>query len=169
MVGVLTFGLLEGLVIAALIGLISLLAGTKSRSTSILGKVPETAVYRSVDNYPEAEIYPGLLILRFDGTLYFANTHDFQTAVRRAIEITDPSPDVILIDGESINDIDATAVITMREFQKQLESEQIEFRFARIKTHVKEIMERGGLLQAVPAEHFYPTVQEGVDSVLAEQ
>ena len=57
----------------------------------------------------------------------------------------------------------------MRKFQKQLETEQIEFRFARIKTHVKEIMERGGLMQAVPAEHFYPTVQDGVDAYLDEK
>ena len=101
--------------------------------------------------------------------MYFANAHDFQTALRRAIAATDPAPRVVLIDGESINDVDATAVITLREFKKQLETEQIELRFARIKTHVMEIMERGGMLQVVPAEHFYPTVQEGVDSVLAEQ
>ena len=168
MLGVLAFGLLEGLVFAALLGLISLLGGTKRRNTSVLGKVPGNTIYRSIENYPEAETFPGLLILRFDGTLYFANAHDFQTAVRRAIEIADPPPSVILIDGESINDIDATAVITMREFQKQLETEQIEFRFARIKTQVKEIMERGGLMQAVPAEHFYPTVQDGVDAYLGE-
>jgi high affinity sulfate transporter 1 len=168
MVGVLAFGLLEGLVIATLIGLVSLLAGTKSRTTSVLGKVPETTVYRSVDNYPEAETYPGLLILRFDGTLYFANAHDFQTASRRAIAATDPAPRVVLIDGESINDVDATAVITLREFKKQLETEQIELRFARIKTHVMKIMERGGMLQVVPAEHFYPTVQDGVDAYLGE-
>jgi hypothetical protein len=58
MIGVLAFGLLEGLVIAALLGLITLLIGTKQRSTSVLGKEPETDVYRSVEHFPEAETYP---------------------------------------------------------------------------------------------------------------
>jgi high affinity sulfate transporter 1 len=169
MIGVLALGLLEGLVIAALLGLISLLAGTKSRNTSVLGKVPETAVYRSIEHYPGAETYPGLLILRFDGTLYFANAHDFQTAVQRAIAAMDPAPSVVLIDGESMNEIDATAVITLREFQQQLEQEGIEMRFARIKTHVYEVMQRAGVEDAIPAEHFYPTVQAGVDEYLLEQ
>jgi high affinity sulfate transporter 1 len=169
MIGVLAFGLLEGLVLAALLGLISLLIGTKSRNTSVLGKVPETAVYRSIEHYPEAETIPGLLILRFDGTLYFANAHDFQTAVRHEIAAADPAPKVLLFDGESMNDIDATAVITLREFQDQLQGENIEMRFVRIKTHVMEVMERGGLEETIPPEHFYPSVQAGVDAFLSEQ
>jgi high affinity sulfate transporter 1 len=169
MIGVLAFGLLEGLVIAALLGLITLLIGTKQRSTSVLGKEPETAVYRSVEHYPEAETYPGLLILRFDGSLYFANAHDFQTAVNRAIDSSDPTPQVVLLDGESMNGIDATAVITLREFQEQISEEGVELRFARIKTHVLEVMQHGGLEEVIPVEHFYPSVQAGVDAYMAEQ
>jgi MFS superfamily sulfate permease-like transporter len=166
---VLAFGLLEGLVIAALLGLITLLIGTKQRSTSILGKEPETAVYRSVEHYPQAETYPGLLILRFDGSLYFANAHDFQTAVNRAIDTAEPKPSVVLLDGEALNGVDATAVIMLREFQEQLSKEDVELRFARIKTYVLDVMQRGGMEEAIPAEHFYPSVQAGVDTYLTEQ
>jgi sulfate permease, SulP family len=168
MIGVLALGLLEGLVIAALLGLIVLLVGTKQRSTSILGKAPETNVYRSLANFPAGETYPGLLILRFDGTLYFANSPDFVTAVRQAIAMTDPPPRVVLIDGESINGIDATAVITLREFEDQLRQSGTQLRFARMKSSVLGVMERGGLLEAVPPEHFYPSVQSAVDTYLAE-
>ena len=169
MVGVLAFGLLEGLVIAALLGLVTLLFGTKTRSTSVLGKEPQTAVFRSIDNFPEGETYPGLLIIRFDGTLFFANAHDFVTALRSAIADADPPPQVVLIDGESMNDIDATAVITLRETQEQLEKIGVEIRFARIKTHVMEVMERGGLEETIPPEHFYPSVQTAVDAYLGER
>jgi SulP family sulfate permease len=170
MIGVLVFGLLEGLLLAAFLGLLVLLIGTKQRNTFILGKVPETSIYRSLTHYPEGETYPGLLILRFDGSLFFANTHDFVTAVRRAIATTDPPPQVVLLDGESMNGIDATAVITLKEFQAQMrKTEAIDLRFARMKTNVREIMERGGLLDAIPLEHFYPSIQAAVDAYLAEQ
>jgi anti-anti-sigma factor len=130
--------------------------------------VPETTVYRDIEHYPEGETYPGLLIIRFDGTLFFANAHDFVTAVRQAIAAADPPPRIVLIDGESINDIDATAVITVKEFQKQLRRTGIELRVARVKTQVLDVMRRAGLEEAIPAEHIYPTVQAAVDAYLAE-
>jgi MFS superfamily sulfate permease-like transporter len=169
MIGVLAFGLLQGLVLAALLGLIVLLLGTKQRNTSVLGKVPETTIYRSIDHYPDGETYPGLLIIRFDGSLFFANAHDFVTAVRQAIAAADPQPRIVLLDGESMNDVDATAVITLKEFQDQLLQTGIQLRIARVKTQVMDVMQRGGLEEAIPAEHFYPSVQAAVDAFLAEQ
>jgi MFS superfamily sulfate permease-like transporter len=169
MIGVLALGLLEGLVLAALLGLISLLFGTKHRNTSELGKVPDTTIYRSIEHFPGGETYPGLLIIRFDGTLFFANAHDFVTAVRQAIAAAVPTPQVVLIDGESMNDIDATAIITLKEFQEQLQQTDIQLRFARVKTQVMEVMERAGLEETIPPEHFYPSIQAAVDAHLAEQ
>jgi high affinity sulfate transporter 1 len=168
MIGVLALGLLEGLVIAALLGLITLLFGTKKRSTYVLGKEPQTAVYRSLEHFPEGETYPGLLIIRFDGTLFFANAHDFVTAVHQTIAAAEETPKVVLLDGESMNDIDATAVITLQEFYDQLQKESIQLRLARLKTDVLAVMESGGLKDAVPPEHFYPTVRAGVDAYLTE-
>jgi high affinity sulfate transporter 1 len=169
MIGVLALGLLEGLVIAALLGLITLLYGTKTRSTSVLGREPETAAFRSIEHYPQSETYPGLLITRFDGTLFFANSHDFVVALNQAIAAADPPPHVVLIDGESINDIDATAVITLKEFHDQLQKKEIQLRFASVKLDVRGVMERGGLEEAIPPEHFYPSIQVAVNAYLAEQ
>ncbi len=170
LVGVLAFGLLQGLLLAAFLGLVVLLFGTKQRSTSVLGKVPDTNVFRSLEHHPEGETYPGLLILRFDGSLFFANAHDFVTAVRKVIAAADPPPRVILLDGESMNGIDATAVITLKEFQEQLQQkENIELRFASMKTKVLGVMERGGLLNTIPTDHFYPSVHAAVDAYMAER
>ena len=62
-----------------------------------------------------------------------------------------------------------TAVITLREFQKLLLQTGIQVWFARVKTHVLDVMERGGLEEAIPSEHFYPSVQTAVDAFLAEE
>ena len=91
------------------------------------------------------------------------------TAVRQPIEVADPAPMVVLLDGESINDIDATAVITLQEFYDQLQQAGIQLRLARMKSHVLEVMKSGGLDDAVPPQHFYPTVQAAVDGYLSEQ
>ena len=67
-----------------------------------------------------------------------------------------------------MNNIGATAVITLWEFQEKLQDENIEMRFVRIKTHVMEIMMHGGLEEAIPPQHFYLSVQAGVNACLAE-
>lgn len=169
MVGVLLFGLLEGLLLATFLSIIVLLIGTKHRNTTVLGRVPETAVYRSLNNFPDGETYPGLLILRFDGSLFFANAHDFVTAAKNSISATQPPPRVVLLDCESLNGIDATAVITLKEFQKQLQENGLQLRFARVKTHVMDIMVRGSLTKSTSPAYFHPTIQAGVDAYRNEQ
>lgn len=138
------------------------------RNTAVLGKVPDTAVYRNLESYPSGETYPGLLILRFDGTLFYANVPDFISAARRAIEAADQPPRIILIDGESMNSIDATAVVTLKEFQVELARAGKEIWLARMKTDVLEVMKRAQLSEAIPEEHIFLDVQDGVDAYLAE-
>jgi high affinity sulfate transporter 1 len=166
--GVLLLGLLEGLLLAAGLGLVVLLFNTKRRNTHVLGRIPNTDVFRSLDNYPDGQTYPGLLILRFDGTLFFANSPNFVSAVRQNLATTQPKIEVILLDCESMNDIDATAVITLVELQKELARDNIQLRLARVKTEVQNVMHRAGLEKAIPADYWYITVRAGVDDILAE-
>jgi len=149
--------------------LLALLIGTKSRATSVLGRVPGEKVYRGLENYPEGETIPGLLILRFDGSLYFANAPDFADEVRAGVELTDPRPRVVLVDGESINGIDATAIDTITELFEELQRSDISLRFARVRAHVMEIMERAGLDETIGADHFYVSIHAGVEAFLEEQ
>jgi len=169
MVGVLTLGILQGLLLAAFIGIFALLIGTKTRSTSILGKVPGEKIYLGLENYPEGETYPGLLILRFDGSLYFANAPDAANELRTAVEMSDPSPKIVLIDGESINGIDATAIIQMEELVDELKRSGIGLKFARVRSNVMEIVERTGFMETVGSHNFYISNQDAVDAYLVEQ
>jgi len=68
-----------------------------------------------------------------------------------------------------MNDVDATAIITLKEFQDQLLRTGIQIRFAQVKSHVMEVMVRGRVEEVIPAEHFYASVQEAVDAFLVEQ
>jgi SulP family sulfate permease len=168
MLGVLALGILQGLILAVFIGLLALIIGTKMRATSVLGRVPGEKIYRGLENYPEGDTYSGLLILRYDGSLFFANAPDFADEVRAGVELSDPPPRVVLIDGESINGIDATAINTIIELNDELKRANVELRFARIRANVMEIMQRSDLVEIIGSEHFYISIQEGVDAFLAE-
>jgi high affinity sulfate transporter 1 len=169
MLGVLILGILEGLMLAVFLGLLVLLWGTKTRATSVLGRVPDEKIYRGLENFPEGETYAGLLILRFDGSLYFANAPDAADEIRTAVEISDPPPKVLLLDGESINGIDATAINTIEELHDELQRAGIEIWFARMRANVMEVLERSDMMEIFDRERFYISVQDGVNAFLAEQ
>jgi high affinity sulfate transporter 1 len=139
MVGVLALGILEGIVLAIFLGLLGLLYSTKSRTTAVLGKVPGENIYRSLENYPDGETVPGLLVTRFDGSLFFANAPDLVEEIRFGVEVTDPTPSVVLVDFESVTEVDATALINVRELSEELERAGIDLRLARVRTHVSTI------------------------------
>ena len=131
--------------------------------------MPGANIYLGLENFPEGETYPGLLILRFDGSLYFANAPDAANELRAAIEMSDPSPKVVLIDGESINSIDATAIIQLEEVVDELKRSGIGLKFARIRSNVMEIVERTGFVETVGSHNFYLSIQDAVDAFLVEQ
>jgi MFS superfamily sulfate permease-like transporter len=169
MLGVLALGILQGLLLAVFIGLLALIIGTKTRSTSVLGRVPGEKIYRGLENYPEGETYPGLLILRFDGSLFFANAPDAANEMRTAVEMSDSPPKVLLLDGESINGIDATAINTIEELRDELQRAGVEIWFARIQAKVMEVLQRTDMIDMFGSERFYVSIQDGVDAFLAEQ
>jgi high affinity sulfate transporter 1 len=168
MVGVLLLGILSGLLLAVTISLLGLLIRAKQANMAILGKLPGESVFQSVENHPEAETYPGLIIFRFDEQLFFANAPNFRDAVLAAVA-ADPSARWVLVDAGSINEIDVTGLDMLTELRDELAQDNIELRFARMKAHVREYVRRANLEESIGAEHFYLSVQAGVEAYMAEQ
>ena len=166
--GVLLFGILQGLLLAIFLGLLGLLYANKSRTTAVLGKVPDEKVYRSLEYYPDGETIPGLLIARFDGSLFFANAPDLADEIRFGVEVTEPTPSVVLVDFEAVTEVDATALITIRELNEELETAGIDLRLARVRTHVLDLFRTTDLDDVIGHEYIYDSVQAGADAFLAE-
>jgi high affinity sulfate transporter 1 len=168
MLGVLAVGILEGLLIAVFLGLLGLLYASKSQTTAVLAKVAGENIYRSLENNPDGEIYPGLLITRFEGSLFFANAPDMADEIRYGVEVTEPAPAVVLVDFESITEVDATALITIKELNEELERSGIDLRLARVRAHVLDLMRTTELDQEIGPEYIYDSVHAGVGAFLAE-
>jgi MFS superfamily sulfate permease-like transporter len=121
-----------------------------------------------LEHYPEAETIPGLLIARFDGSLFFANAPDLADEIRFGVEVTEPTPRVVLVDFESVTDVDATALITIKELNEELERTGIDLRLARVRAHVLDLMGTTDLEEEIGTEHIYDSVHNGVEAFLAE-
>jgi MFS superfamily sulfate permease-like transporter len=164
----LAFGILLGLILAVTLSLLGLLIHAKRSTTAFLGKVPGENVYGDVEEFPDAETVSGLLIFRFEEQLFFANAPDFRQEIRSAI-VADPTIQIVLVDAEAINDLDVTAVDMLSELYEELSKAGVDLRFARMRANVEVYMQRSGLEETIGADHFYPSVESGVQAFLAEQ
>ena len=82
--------------------------------------------------------------------------------------MTEPTPQVVLVDFEAVTEVDATALITIRDLIEELERAGIDLRLARVRTHVLDLMRTTGLDDLIGHEHIYDSVHAGADAFLAE-
>ncbi len=88
-VGVLVFGALGGIATAVIASLVALIAKLYRPKVTTLGRAPggeadEDFRFRDIERHPECETFPGLVIVRFGGELFFANATYLRRAVTQA-------------------------------------------------------------------------------------
>ena len=119
--GVLLFDILTGLLIAVGLSFLLLLARASRPRWNILGRTgeeeSEDVAFQGLDAHPDAETFPGLVMIRFDADLFFANASVFADDISSAIEAAGSPTSVVLIDAESINDVDSTAIEVIRDLR----------------------------------------------------
>ena len=169
--GVLVFGLLVGLAIAVGLSLLALVYRAYRPSYAVLGRAPgavddERLRYRGVEDHPDAETFPGLVILRLDGELFFANARWFRDVVRSLVRGQTPPVRELLVHAGAVPHIDTTAADMLRSLIKELDEAGVSLAFARATTGLIHDLERNGITRLVGDDLFYDTVAAGVDAYL---
>ena len=161
--GVALVGVLEGIVIAVMISIFQLFERAWRPYAAVLGKPDEVAGYHDITRYPDASQLPGLLIIRWDAPLIFANANLFRKNLRKLIAKTDPQPVWIILTAEPITDVDTTAGDMLVDLDLELNAAGIHLVFAELKDSVREKIERYGLLETIDRRHFFPTIEVAVE------
>ncbi|MEG7521570.1 MAG: sulfate permease [Chromatiales bacterium] len=109
----------------------------------------------SVHPLPTSEY---IQLLRFDGSLYFANAGYFEDKVLELVA-SKPNLRYIIIDGEGINQIDSTGEEVLRHLAERLKSNNIEFLVARMKKQFMDTIRSTHLLEEIGPDHFFSRIQ----------
>ena len=160
--GVLGAGVLTGVMIGILLSIGWLIYISVTPHMQVLGHKPGTQVFRGVDDHSNSETYPGLLVLRFDAGLFFASA---DALVDRLIELyqqADPKLHTIVLDFEGVNFVDSQGSDTLGEIIELATSRDIELRLTRVKTKVKEVLQRDGIIDRLGESRVYGNVYEAV-------
>jgi SulP family sulfate permease len=136
---------------------------------AVLGRVPGTNVYRNVDRFPDIQKRDDLLIIRFDAQLYFANINYFRNCLDDLIAAKGDALRAVIINAESINNMDSSAIQAVEEVITELRSRHIDLYFSSVKGPVRDAMAKGKLLGKIGEDHFYMVVQDAVNAYEARK
>ena len=164
--GVAFLGVLPGIVIAIALSILDVFRRTWGPYRTELGRVDGLPGYHDVNEYPDAEQLPGLVMFRFDGQLIFANAKTFRSEIHELARAV-PRPLWILVAAEPITDIDTTAAEIIEDLVTDLDGEGITLVFAELKDVVRNRIERYELKWPMDPTHFYPTVGAAVNAYQA--
>jgi sulfate permease, SulP family len=160
--GELMLGVLQGIALGVALSLLMLIYRTSHPQGAVLGQLPGTEAYRDVLRHPEALTFPGLLIWRAGGDLFFASIGHLDQGLKAALATHRPPARQLLLDADSVNFIDTSACDAVLNVIKELQSQGIIFAFARVRDEVREQMRLGGIEAAVGSTNFHERVTDGV-------
>jgi anti-anti-sigma factor len=160
--GELTLGVLQGIALGVALSLLMLIYRTSHPQGAVLGQLPGTEAYRDIRLHPGAITFPGLLIWRAGGELFFASIGHVDEGLKTALTARRPSARHVLVDAESVNFIDTSACDALLNSIKELQSQGTTFAFARVRDEVRERMRLAGIEAIIGPANFHERVTDGV-------
>lgn len=148
-------GIGEGILAGVSASLFAFIRRSTKPHTAELGRLPGTMIFRTLENFPQAEPIPGVLILRMDASLYFANTDFFKQWVASALSRSTRCIHALVVDGSGINDLDSSAEAVLRELVRSLRDAEKQLYFASLKQPVLDVLRRSGFVEDLGEDHFF--------------
>jgi high affinity sulfate transporter 1 len=168
--GVLTVGILQGILVAVVLSLVNVIYHISRPHDALLDDVDAAGgtIYRGVADKETALTEPGLIVYRFDAPLVFANAAFFTERLETLIANAGPGLRCVILDAEAISDFDSTAAEALENVDADLERLGVELWIARANEPLRELLTATGLTTRIGAEHIYPSVRAAVTAFDAQ-
>jgi SulP family sulfate permease len=161
--GVLFFDVLQGMIVGLVFSLLLIIYQTSRPYLASLGRVPGVpGAYSDLIRHPENTPIPGVLILRLDAPIYYANALTVRDKIRAMIEEAQPAIHAVVLDAAGQYKLDITSAEMLHELVRELHDKDISVYTAEVHEPVREFSQRAGLLDIIDEERMFPTVEEAV-------
>jgi anti-anti-sigma factor len=164
--GVLSAGVLVGVVLGVVLSLGWLVYVATRPSMPLLGREPGTQVYRDVLENPDDDLFDGIAVLRLDGGLFFATAEALESRVRGLADGPERLRGLVL-DLEGVNFVDSQGSSALAEMHEFLGAQGVSLRLARLKPRVRSVLEADGVVDLVGSDHEHGNVHRAVEAELA--
>jgi high affinity sulfate transporter 1 len=163
LLGVLLIDVLQGMVIGLVASLVFVVYKSSRPHLSSLGRIPGIpSAYSDLNRHPENTPIPGVVILRLDGPMYYANALTVRERAKSLIAEAQPPLRAVVIDAAGQDELDITSADVLKSFVAELKGKGVVIYVAEMHAPVREFAQRVGLHEMIGEEHIFPTVDSAV-------
>lgn len=153
--GVVAFGVEVGILLGVALSLGTLVWRSSHPHIAVVGRVPGTEHFRNMDRHA-VETEPGLIALRVDESLYFANASVLQDRIEALVAAQPDTREVLLV-CSAVNQIDTTALGVLTALERSLRERGIAFSLSEVKGPVMDRLETTPLSAHLKGRIFLST------------
>ena len=162
LIGVLLFGPLYGLLAAIGLAVLGLVYRSSRIDLEIMGKVPdEKAAWGSIRDHPERRTYDGILVIRLDSPLFWANATQIADGVLAEVEQQD-DVQAVLLDLEATSQLDTTSVDALERIRDRLATKGVELYLVRVFYMARQVLNRSGFVESLGEGRMWHSISAGV-------
>ena len=167
--GVLVLGVLDGVIIGALLSLLLVIARASESRISVLGKVPGQPQFTNVRANPENLIIPGLLIIRVEEGIFYANAESIRDQIMGLMWDSNTPVETVILDLEMTSDLDLAGAEMLDELHSELGDLGVRLRLARVQRSARVLLARARISRKIGNKNFHPRILFAVAAYLAEE
>jgi len=165
--GVMLVGTLRGIIVAIVASIVALAYQVANPRLHVLGRKPGTNVFRPLSKeHPEDETFPGLLILRPEGRIFFANAEQLSHKIWQELE--KERPKIMALDLSAVFDLEYTALKILTEAEKKQEERGIRLWLVGMNSDVLSVIQKSSLGKALGREGMHFNLETAVAKYLGE-
>ena len=158
----LILGIQHGIAIGVLLSLLVIIYHVSYPHIAELGRLPDEKTYMNIDRYLNAELDAGILIIRFDARLFYANMDYFKSRITYYFEKRTDDINCIIISSKSMNDIDYSGLKQLEELIKSYDDKGVKIYFSEIKGPVRDKFKRYGFTKKYGNSRFFLTIASAI-------
>ncbi|KAF5207791.1 Sulfate transporter [Thalictrum thalictroides] len=165
------FGSVEtGLILAVALSILRVLLFVARPKTNVLGNIPNSMIYRNVNQYPNAISVSGVLILQIDAPIYFTNSSYLRERISRWIDeeevkiksLAESSLQYVILDMGAVSSIDTSGISMFEELKKNMDRRGLTLVLANPGGEVLKKFDKCKFIEEIGQEWIYLTVGEAV-------
>jgi MFS superfamily sulfate permease-like transporter len=162
--GVLTSGLLRGVMIGAILSLVQLLRAASHPHVAFLGRIPGTRRFSDRERHPDNELIPGVLIFRPEsGLVYFNVDHVCETILDRVNAETTP-PQLVVLDLSAAPRVDLQSGHALAGLADELTAKGVRFQAVEARSSVRDRLRNEGVDDKLGGINRFSTVADTVEN-----
>ncbi len=170
MAAILLMPIQQGVAMGVILSLLHGVWTTMQARAVEFARIPGTTIWWPKTDGEAAETFPGVIVVALQAPLSFLNAYDFQRAILRLAAGRSPKTRLVVIEADSIVEIDYTAAKVLAGVIERLRGQKIDVAFARLESvRAQEAFRRLGLERLIGADHIFRSVEEALRALAPQK